>query len=109
MEYQANYFAASLLMPRAHFVADFWRELRRIDLRDKGFGALFVDDQQCNLDNYRSVTDALTARYQVSRQAVTIRLGALGLLRDRRTVGDHLSVQSHLVSAFTRLVAPDAE
>ena len=41
MEYQANYFAACLLMPRESFVTDFVWELRRLDLYDKGFGPLY--------------------------------------------------------------------
>lgn len=84
LEYQANYFAASLLMPRANFVADFWRELNRLEIRDKGFGPLYLDNQECNQQSYRAVTGALMAQYQVSRASTTIRLEGLGLLRDMR-------------------------
>ncbi|MBL8352360.1 MAG: ImmA/IrrE family metallo-endopeptidase [Burkholderiaceae bacterium] len=86
MEYQANYFAACLLMPRESFVTDFVWELRRLDLHDKGFGALYVDSQECNVANYMSVTNRLMKFYGASRAAVSIRLKGLGLLRDvRRT------------------------
>ena len=72
MEFQANYFAASLLMPRT------------LDIRDHGFGALYVDDQPCNLQNFRFVTSHLMRTYGVSRTAAKIRLESLGLLREMR-------------------------
>ena len=100
LEYQANYFAASLLMPRANFVADFWREVNRLEIRDKGFGPLYVDDQQCNINSYRLVTGALMTRYAVSRETTRIRLEGLGLVQDRRSKGQDVSIQHALMSAF---------
>lgn len=85
MEYQANYFASCILMPKASFVDDFWRMIRALYITDKGFGALYVDDQPCNLQNYEKVTRELMGRYGVSRTAAAIRLESLGLLRDVRT------------------------
>lgn len=87
MEYQANYFAACLLMPQANFIADFWRILNELDIRDLGYGALYVDDQPCNKENYRAVTGMLRGRYNVSRASVRIRLEGLGLLRKRQGAG----------------------
>ena len=95
MEYQANYFAACLLMPRESFVTDFVWELRRLDLYDKGFGPLYVDSQECNVSNFMSVTNRLMKFYGTSRAAVSIRLKGLGLLRDvRRTRQTHLAPDS---------------
>lgn len=86
MEYQANYFAASLLMPTESFVTDFAWELRRLDLTEKGRVPLYVDEQECNISNYMGVTSRLMNFYGVSRLAVSIRLEGLGLMRDvRRT------------------------
>jgi Zn-dependent peptidase ImmA (M78 family) len=84
MEFQANFLAASLLMPRAHFIEDFSRVVRSLDLVDKGFGHLYVDDQLCNLQNYEIVTGHLMRKYGVSRTAAKVRLEAIGLLRDAR-------------------------
>lgn len=84
IEYQANYFAASLLMPVQSFVTDFAWELRRLDLTEKGKGPLYVDEQECNINNYMEVTGRLMKFYGVSRQAVSIRLEGLGLMRDVR-------------------------
>jgi Zn-dependent peptidase ImmA (M78 family) len=84
MEFQANYFASCLLMPRANFIEDFRRLVRARGIPDRGFGALYVDDQPCNLDNYEVVTSALVRKYGVSRTAAALRLDALGLIRDAR-------------------------
>ena len=85
MEFQANYFAASLLMPRTNFEEDFRRIVRSLEISDRGFGALYVDNQPCNLQSYKFVTNQLMQIYGVSRSAVTIRLETLGLLRDARS------------------------
>jgi hypothetical protein len=84
MEFQANYFASSLLMPRAQFVTDFFLLVARLGISDKGFGALYVDNQPCNLQSYHSVTNSLMRVYGVSRSAAAHRLESLGLLNDKR-------------------------
>lgn len=85
MEFQANYFAASLLMPRLSFVDDFRMLMRLLDVSDRGFGPLYVDNQDCNLQTFRHVTGQLMQRYGVSHAAATIRLESLGLLKDARS------------------------
>lgn len=42
LEWQANYFAACLLLPRRQFVRDFLAEAVRRNVVDRGFGPLFV-------------------------------------------------------------------
>lgn len=84
MEWQANYMAACLLMPRRPLVTDFVYELQRLDIRDKGVGLLYVDGQPCNVANFLDVTGLLMKFYGVSRAAVALRLEGLGLLRDVR-------------------------
>ena len=71
-------------MPRANFLEDFRNLVRKLGLPNRGFGALYVDNQCCNLESYQTVTGALMDRYGVSRKATTIRLEALGLLQDAR-------------------------
>ncbi|WP_437564920.1 MULTISPECIES: ImmA/IrrE family metallo-endopeptidase [unclassified Sorangium] len=84
IEWQANQFASSILLPRTKFVSDFFDLVRRYDLADRGHGALFVDEQPCNQRNFYSVTDALRSTYHVSRKVVEIRLKMFGLLNDAR-------------------------
>jgi Zn-dependent peptidase ImmA (M78 family) len=82
MEWQANYFASCLLLPTSQFVADFFSVAESLGLRDRGFGALYVDDQPCNLNNFYKVTYILKMKYQVSRAVVKLRLKKLGLLNE---------------------------
>jgi Zn-dependent peptidase ImmA (M78 family) len=84
MEFQANFLAASLLMPRAHIIEDFRRLVRSLGIADRGFGALYVDDQSCNVQNFEVVTGQLMQKYGVSRSAAKIRLESIGLLHDAR-------------------------
>jgi Zn-dependent peptidase ImmA (M78 family) len=56
-------------------------------LKDRGYGALYVDDQPCNIQNFYSVTGELKIRYGVSRQVVKLRLKKLGLLTEASVAG----------------------
>lgn len=86
LELQANVFASCLLLPRGPFLHDFHLLVKNLGLGNKGFGVLFLDNQQCNLESFYSITNALKEKYQVSREAITLRLVKLGVLRDcRRT------------------------
>lgn len=87
MEYQANYFASCILMPRENFLMDFARLLCVLDVQNKGFGALYVDHQECNINNYMNVTGKLMKFYGASRSAVVIRLKNLNLIKDVRESG----------------------
>lgn len=84
MEWQANHFASAALMPRSNFARDARKLIRELDILDRGFGPIYVDNQACNLQNYGIVTSALMRKYGVSRCAATYRLEELGLLVDRR-------------------------
>lgn len=100
MEYQANFFASCLLMPKAGFVRDFRALLCALGISDRGFGELYVDDQPCNNQNYEKVTRELMARYGVSRAAASIRLEGLGLLRDVRSAPAAQSTQAIIEKMF---------
>ena len=84
MEFQANYLAASLLLPRHNVINDFRGLVGGLKLSNRGFGPLYVDDQPCNLQNFEVVARHFTTTYGVSHTAATIRLESLGLLRDAR-------------------------
>ena len=84
MEWQANSFASCLLLPRERFLRLFIHATNQLQLRDRGFGPLFVDDQRINLHNFYSVTNRLKSEFDVSRTVVMIRLEQLRLLNDSR-------------------------
>ena len=84
MEWQANYFASCVLMPRASFTASFRQLLIEHGISNRGFGSLYLDSQPCNTKAFYSIATQLMLDYQVSKTAVRIRLQRLGLLTDQR-------------------------
>jgi Zn-dependent peptidase ImmA (M78 family) len=88
MEWQANCFASCLLLPKLNLIRELVWQLHKRDIKDKQFGALFVDGQQDNIQNYYNVTNALKLKFGVSRSVVRHRLIKLGFLKDVRTTSN---------------------
>lgn len=82
MEWQANQFASCLLLPKKEFVQAFLAIAEKYGLSNKGFGVLYLDNQQCNLDAFYMVTSPLMNRFKVSRSAVKIKLKQLGFINE---------------------------
>lgn len=82
LEWQADYFASSLILPKNNLLNEFFKLLELEDIKNKGYGALYVDAQQCNINNYYKVTNRLREKFSVSRKAIAIRLKNLGYLND---------------------------
>lgn len=82
IEWQANYFASNLLLPKDNIKYEFFKILEEEDIKDKGYGALFIDRQECNINHYYKVTNKLRDKFQVSRKAISLRLKELELLND---------------------------
>ena len=82
MEWQANYFASCLLLPRSQFVADVFSVAESIGWKDRGFGLLYLDEQPENIGSYYNITNHLKAKYKVSRSVVKLRLKKMGLLNE---------------------------
>ncbi|MGB9130292.1 MAG: ImmA/IrrE family metallo-endopeptidase [Thiobacillus sp.] len=102
MEFQANFLAACLLMPRSNIIEDIRQLIRVLGIADKGFGPLYVDDQPCNLQNFDFVTGRMMQKYGVSHTAAKIRLQSLGLLRDARRQTGPYTVQGILSTQYER-------
>ena len=90
MDWQANYFASCLLLPRPKLIEDVLHLAEERNVRNRGFGLLYLDEQKCNTAIYSSITSHLKLRYKVSGLALKLRLEALGLLRDARTNDEDL-------------------
>lgn len=85
LEFQANYFSSSIIMPNHVFCAAVDVARRNFDIRDRGHGYIFVDDQPCNLLPYGQLLLELSSYFEVSKRATEIRLRRMGLLTDQRT------------------------
>lgn len=73
MEWQANYFASCLLLPKEQFEKEFFRQAQLHELLDRGYGLLYLDDQKCNVDTFYKVTGPLMQKFQVSRSVIKLR------------------------------------
>lgn len=80
LEWQANQFASFLLLPKKQFVRAFQEQARIRGISNRGFGALFVDEQSCNKAALNLVTHSLMKQFSVSKTVVIIRLKQLGII-----------------------------
>jgi Zn-dependent peptidase ImmA (M78 family) len=90
LEWQANAYAASLLMPRK-FV-----ELVLLAVQEKlgistNRGMIYLDDQSCNKMDFFQILREMAAYFKVSSSAIEYRLSHLGLLNDHRRHPVHVS------------------
>ncbi|WP_288432195.1 ImmA/IrrE family metallo-endopeptidase [uncultured Acinetobacter sp.] len=81
IEFQANYFAACLLLPRTLLKKLFIAHLNYYGIKNRGFSPLFIDNQPCNIDNYFKIIIPLAKYFNVSQETIKIRLEGLGLAK----------------------------
>lgn len=84
LETQANIFASELLLPEADFRISVEALRLHIGIADRGFGYIFVDDQPCNYTPYNEMLSALSNHFNVSKQAIEVRIKRMGLVTDKR-------------------------
>ncbi len=82
IEWQANYFASCLLLPKVELTKDFFKIAQKLDLHNRGAGWLYLDNQKCNIDIFYNITNLLKNKFQVSRSVIKIRLKELGILNE---------------------------
>ncbi len=97
VEWQANQFAACLLMPNKAVLARLGVEQERERLR---IGRpLYVDDQPCNQATFHHVTGQIARFFSTTKTSVIYRLNALGLLT--------INTRSRSVGQLIRETYPD--
>ncbi|MBZ9751070.1 ImmA/IrrE family metallo-endopeptidase [Deinococcus sp. HMF7604] len=84
MEFQANYLASCILLPRNYFLLEFRKIAAKHHLYRHGKALLFVDQQRYNQEMLRIVTGRLVRIFGASRQAVILRMLHMSLLVDKR-------------------------
>ncbi|MND30139.1 hypothetical protein D3C80_206660 [compost metagenome] len=88
LEVQANLFASEIILPDQVFRRATEVGRQRLDIRNIGFGDIYVDDSPWNYQPYNQLISDLSQYFQVSRQAIEIRLKKLGLVNDQRRYGE---------------------
>ena len=79
MEYQANIFASYLLMPNIPFYAEVAKLFDKYRIRT---GRLYHDYQPCNIHDCNIITGLLSAKFNVSKEAVIVRLKRANLYKE---------------------------
>lgn len=80
IEIQANRLASYLLIPKNQILSDVKHISHQLNMKNRGFGIIYLDGQKCNIVNFNIIMQKLTKKYQVSHEALKIRLQALGVL-----------------------------
>ncbi|MGY3053831.1 Zn-dependent peptidase ImmA (M78 family) [Pedobacter sp. UYEF25] len=79
IEWQANYLASCLLMPRVSLM---WKLVEwQMNNGISKIGSLWVDDQECNILAYQKAMTILAYEFGVSRGILEIRMADLGMVR----------------------------
>jgi Zn-dependent peptidase ImmA (M78 family) len=81
LEWQANYYASTLLMPKDTFKAALILSQQKIGI--SRVGKIFVDNQPANQADFYKLITMLSEFFKVSRTAVDIILKKMGLVEDR--------------------------
>lgn len=82
LEFQANYLASCILMPKKTFVDRFLEIYKKLGLTPRGKVFLYNDKQECNRIVVNNVLVGLSRHFNVSKKAAEIRLKDLGILFD---------------------------
>ena len=85
MEWQANYFASCLLLPKIMLAGKVMKEKFKMGLRKHP--VIYVDNQPCNQKTFYTLKEIIAAYFNVSKTVVEIRLKDLKLIDDRRSTG----------------------
>jgi Zn-dependent peptidase ImmA (M78 family) len=85
LEAQANVFASQILMPREGFLKELHIACVALEIKNRGHGFIYVDDQPVNLKLYYKLLAHLSSTFDVSQYATEIRLKRMNLLTDRMT------------------------
>ncbi len=90
LEWQANKFAASLLLPRFTVPRAVRNKQSEMGIA-RGLGTIFLDGQPANRDDYHSIMSHLELVYNVSRAAIRLRLRELNILIESWNTGTSTS------------------
>ena len=83
LEWQANSFASSLLLPKATLIPLIAQLLKDYGVRSSNHGIIYLDNQKDNILSYRNISSKIKQEYNVSYQAVMYRLAQLNILNNK--------------------------
>ena len=84
LEFQANYLAGCLLIPKKQLEKEYLRIYSELGLVQRGIFWIYLDNQPINKLAAHNVISKLARYFDVSKSVVRIRLIGFGLLHDMR-------------------------
>ncbi len=84
LEWQANVFAAQVVLPRSTFRGALIRTQVELGIH-RNFGEVYLSDADYSLRDFQALAATLGKLYGVSKTSVRVRLATLGFLHDLRT------------------------
>ena len=84
LEWQANSFASSLLLPRDSFISIVINSVKKLGINKFSNGIIYLDDQKDNIYTYQQILFLLKQEFNVSLQAINYRLIQLKLLNNQQ-------------------------
>jgi Zn-dependent peptidase ImmA (M78 family) len=84
LEFQANVFAASLVMPREMFIVALKQTQKNIGI-DKNIGRIYLSNAAYSRRDYEAVVSQLAQVFHVSKKSVRIRTRTLQLIEGEDT------------------------
>lgn len=94
LEWQANRFAASVLMPRATIGNAVIEKQKELGIK-RNIGFIYLDNNTFNIKDYQDIVKHLQYVYQASKSSIKYRLIGLNILIDKR--GQDISHISELL------------
>lgn len=84
LEFQANYLASCLLVPKDQLVKEFSKIYSNLGLKRRGVFWIYLDNQPENKMIANNIVSKLARYFDVSKSVIKIRLIGFGLLHDER-------------------------
>jgi Zn-dependent peptidase ImmA (M78 family) len=91
IEWQANYFASSLIIPKVQFLARLWWCQDRLSLRR---GLIYLDDQYSNRQKFNELITKMAYILNVSKTTIIYKLKEMELIEDNsrtKSIGQIIS------------------
>ena len=99
IEWQANYFSASFILPKSSILARLWKFQLGIGLQES---SLYLDDQKVNQENFRIILTKLSNYFNVSKTSIIFRLKEMNELIDNsRTKSINQIIEEYFSDYFT--------
>lgn len=109
LEWQANYFASCILLPKQMLYAGLKKIRTDLGLRLTHKGQLYVDNQNVTRSDYYNTLEGLSEYFMVSKTVIEIRLNELDLVHDKRNSDYQNSNTTSLIDIVnsTKIIGPD--